>query len=336
MEVEKTAKTGGNKMNRYTHFNIEDREKTRSFLEQGLSIRKIARLLNRAPSTISREIKRNSYKNGNYAAHHAQKLYAKRKKNCGRTPKLFNENIKEYVLKRMELRWTPEQICERAKLEKQPFSLSFPTIYRAIDSGVLPKQLKKIMRFKWKYQKRKKEDKRGKIQNTVSIHERPESANNRSVAGHWESDTVIGKRKTGCFGTHVERMTGYLVAFYLPDRKDKIFNRATIASFEEIPAKMKKSFTVDNGKEFTHHQELASQTNMNVYFCDPRAPWQRGTNENTNGLLRQFFPKGTSLANLSQDDLNYVVNLINNRPRKRLGWKTPAEVFNSILLDCCT
>ena len=320
-------------MNRHT---IEEREKARCLLEQGLSIRAIARILKRSPSSISREFKRNSYKNGNYAAYHAQNLYSKRKKRCGKTPKLFDEIIKSYVLERMALRWTPEQICERAKLEKQPFSLSFVTIYRAIDNGVLPRKLKKIMRFRWKYKKRKTSDKRGKIQNTVSIHDRPESVNDRNEVGHWESDTVLGKRKTGCFGTHVERVSGYLVAFYLIDRKDKVFNQATVNAFKDIPASIKKSFTVDNGKEFIHHQELAEQTNMAVYFCDPHAPWQRGTNENTNGLLRQFFPKGSSLANVSQEDLDYVVNLINNRPRKRLGWRTPTEVINSILQECCT
>ena len=323
-------------MNRYTHFTIEEREKARCLLEQGSSIRAIARILDRSPSSVSREFKRNCYKNGSYAAHHAQKLYSKRKKRCGKTPKLFDEIIKSYVLERMELRWTPEQICERAKLENQRFSLSYTTIYRAIDNGVLPRQTKKIMRFKWKYKKRKTTDKRGIIQNTTSIHDRPKSVNDRDEAGHWESDTVLGKRKTGCFGTHVERVSGYLVAFYLTDRKDKIFNRATVNAFEKFPTSVKKSFTVDNGKEFTHHQELADQTKMSVYFCDPHSPWQRGTNENTNGLLRQFFPKGTSLADVSNEELNYVVNLINNRPRKRLGWKTPTEVFNSILLKCCT
>ena len=324
------------KMNRYTHFTIEEREKARCLLEKGLSIRAISRILKRSPSSVSREFKRNQYKSGDYAAYHAQKLYEKRKMHCGRKPKLLDKTIKNYVLERMNLRWTPEQICARAKFENQPFSLSFITIYRAIDNGVLPKQLKKIMRFKWKYKKHKVSDKRGKIQNTVSIHDRPQTVNDRSEAGHWESDTVLGKRKTGCFGTHVERVSGYLVAFYLSDRKDKIFNKATVDAFKSIPDNIKKSFTVDNGKEFSHHEELALETNMRVYFCDPHAPWQRGTNENTNGLLRQFFPKGSSLAHVSQSELNYVINLINNRPRKRLGWKTPAEVFNHFLRKCCT
>jgi len=323
-------------MNRYNHFTIDEREKARCLLEKGLSIRAIARILKRSPSSVSREFKRNRYKSGDYAAHHAQKLYKKRKKHCGRKSKLYDESIRDYVIEKMKLRWTPEQISERAKLEKQPFALSFVTIYRAIDNGVLPKQLKKIMRFKWKYRKCKTDDKRGKIPNTTSIHNRPETANNRTEPGHWESDTVLGKRKTGCFGTHVERMTGYLVAFYLSDRKDNVFNSATTKAFSNLPDVLKKSFTTDNGKEFSGHEELTQSTGMNIYFCDPHAPWQRGSNENTNGLLRQFFPKGTSLADVSDEDLNFVVNLINNRPRKRLGWKTPTEMLNSILLKCCT
>lgn len=324
-------------MNRYTHLTIEEREKARVLKEQGIKIRAIARALNRTPSSISREFKRNRYKNGQYAAHHAQKLYDKRKRRCGRKPKLHDERIKKYVLQGLLKRWTPEQIAGRAKLENQPFSISYVSIYRAIDNGVLPKQLKKIMRFKWKYKKKKvPEEKRGKIPDTISIHERPEAVNKRTEPGHWESDTVLGKRKTGCLGTHVERMTGFLVAFYLSDRKDKAFNAATVKAFDNIPSQIKKSFTTDNGKEFAHHKELSQETAMDIYFCDPHSPWQRGTNENTNGLLRQFFPKGTSLANIPEEILNNIIDLINNRPRKRLGFRTPLEVLNSILIKCCT
>jgi len=324
-------------MNRYTHLTIEEREKARVLKEQGFKIRAIGRILNRSASTLSREFKRNRYKNGEYAAHHAQKLYEKRKRRCGRKPKLYDGKIKAYVLQGLLKRWTPEQIAGRAKLENQPFSLSFVTIYRAIDNGVLPKQLKKIMRFKWKYKKKKVgEERRGKIPDTISIHVRPKAANDRTEPGHWESDTVLGKRRTGCLGTHVERMTGVLVAFYLSDRKDNAFNAATVKAFENMPSQIKKSFTTDNGKEFAHHRELSQETGMNIYFCDPHSPWQRGTNENTNGLLRQFFPKGTSLSKVSEEELNAVINLINNRPRKRLGFKTPIETLNSILHKCCT
>ena len=172
-----------------------------------------------------------------------------------------------------------------------------------------------------------KPDKRGKIPNTTPISKRPAGAENRSRYGHWESDTVLGMRKTGCFGTHVERKSGYLIAFRIDDRQDNAFNTATIKAFSSVPDKLKKSFTVDNGKEFAAHKELSDATGMKVYFCDPYSPWQRGTNENTNGLLRQFFPKGTSFANISNDDLQHIVDLINNRPRKRLGFRTPLEVL---------
>ncbi len=324
-------------MNHYKHLTTDERENARVLLAQGFSIRSIASVLQRSPSTISREFKRNSKKNGDYVAHYAQKLYDRRKINSGTKPILLDETIKAYVLERLEWRWTPEQIAGRSKLENKPFSLSYVTIYRAIDSGVLPKQLKKIMRFKWKYKnKNRSNDKRGKIQNTVSIHDRPVGANDRSELGHWESDTVIGRRKTGCLGTHVERKTGFLVSFYLPDRKDKIFNDATFCAFEKLPLALKKTFTVDNGIEFTHHIELSKATGMSLYFCDPYSPWQRGTNENTNGLLRQFFPKGTSFSGITADALKIVVDLINNRPRKRFGFRTPCEMCNLFLYGCCT
>ena len=187
------------------------------------------------------------------------------------------------------------------------------------------------MRFKWKHKKCKGEDNRGKIPDTVSIHERPAGAENRSRFGHWESDTVLGKRGTGCIAAHVERKSGYLIAVKIPDRQDKAFTIATIAAFATISEKLKKSFTVDNGKEFAAHKELAAGTGMKVFFCDPYSPWQRGTNENINGLLRQFFPKGTSFDDLSEQQLQTVVDLINNRPRKRLGFRSPAELLLNFL-----
>ena len=316
----------------YTHFTTEERELSRVLKAQGFSVRAIARTLNRTASSVSREFRRNSKADGTYSAHYADKLYRARRKNCGRKPKLKSQALRDHVIARLLLRWTPEQIAGRAKLDKEPFSISYSTIYRAIDSGVLPRQLKKIMRFKWKYKKHKPDEKRGKIPDTVSIHKRPRGAENRSRYGHWESDTVLGMRKTGCIATHVERKCGFLVAAKLSDRQDNAFTNATIKAFDDIPEKLKKSFTVDNGKEFAAHKELAAATGMKVYFCDPYSPWQRGTNENTNGLLRQFFPKGTSFADITDVMLAEVVDLINNRPRKRLGYLSPAEVIHKFFL----
>ena len=316
-------------MSHYTHLSIEERERSRSLFESGSSIRAIARILGRSPSTISREFKRNSYANGSYAAHHAQKKYTKRKSNCGMKPILeSNEMVRNYVMDKLNQMWTPEQICGRAKFEKQPFHISYPTIYRAVSSGIIPMSIKKKMRFMNKHKKRKTtDDNRGKIPNTVNISERPNGCINRSRFGHFGRDTVLGMRKTGLLGTHVERKSGFLVAFKLETKTDKEFSEATIEAFKSIPKKLKKSFTVDNGKEFAMHEYIKEQTGMEVYFCDPYSPWQRGTNENTNGLLRQFFPKGTSLKDVTNEELQKVVDLINNRPRKRLGFKTPLEVL---------
>lgn len=203
----------------------------------------IARILNRAPSSVSREFRRNSYSNGKYAAHHADKMYHKRRKNCGKKPILKQDNIREYVIEKMKLRWSPEQISGRAKLDKEHFSISYTTIYRAINSGILPHQLKEIMRFKWKYKKHKKTEKRGKIPDILSIHQRPACADNRTRYGNWEADTVLGQRKTGCFGTYVERKSGFLIAFKLDDRQDNVFTEASVKAFESIPLKLKKSIT---------------------------------------------------------------------------------------------
>ena len=306
----------------------EEREKIKVYLEQGLSLAKIGDKISRDKSVISRELSRNTDENGEYVACNAQKKAEQRKKHCGAKRKLENAEAREYVAEKLEkAHWSPEQIAERAKLEKKPFSLCYSTIYRGIDSGVLPKATKENIPVKRKYKSRKAVDNRGQIPNRVNIRQRPKEVEKRSTPGHWESDTVLGKRGTGCIGTHVERKSGFLIAFYLADKQSGCFTNATIDAFKTVPDKLKKSFTVDNGKEFACHETLSEKTGMGVYFCDPYSFWQRGTNENTNGLLRRFFPKKTSFANISTEDVNRVVSLINNRPRKRLGFRTPYEIL---------
>jgi len=186
---------------------------------------------------------------------------------------------------------------------------------------------------KRKYKTRGTTEKRGKIPNRVSIRQRPQEAENRTEAGHWESDTVSGVRGTGCIATHVERMSGFLLAFYLPNLQNGAFTKATIDAFKTVPYMQKKSFTVDNGKEFAGHVALSKETGMDVYFCDPYSFWQRGTNENTNGLLRRFYPKKTPFSDISEEELKHVVDLLNNRPRKRLDFLTPLEFLQKKALN---
>jgi len=314
-------------MGHYRHLTTVERENAMLLLAKGLSLRAIARKLNRATSTVSRELDRNSAQDGSYRASYADKHYRKRRKHCGRRLIFANPKTAQYVVERILYKWTPEQIAGRAKLECFPVTFSYVTIYRAIDRHVLPYSLKKELRFKSKYKKHKIDDKRGEMQGITSIQVRPASVENRRRIGHWESDTVLGQRKTGAIGTHVERKSGYLIAFKLDGSSSEEFNAASIHAFASIPRKYRKTFTVDRGKEFTLHCELAASLDANIYFCDPYSPWQRGTSENTNGLLRQFFPKKTSFATIANKALEHVVALLNNRPRKRLGWKTPAEVF---------
>ena len=329
---------GVSKMSHYTHFTTEEREKSMVLLGQGQSIRAIARILCRAPSTVCRELKRNANKDGNYSASAATRRYENRRKLCHKKAILSGESeLRSYVIEKLKEDWSPDQISGRAKEEQKAFSISYNTIYRAIQKGLIPKELRSHLRIKsTKNRKKRTSDKRGKIADTVSIHDRPAEAETREVLGHWESDTILGRRKTGCIGTHVERKTGFLIAFKLPDRKDDVFTKTTIKYFLSLPNELKKSFTVDNGVEFMSHKQLAQETGMNVYFCDPYSPWQRGTNENTNCLLRQYYPKGTSFFDMTDEELDFYVQKINNRPRKRFGYKTPFEVLRSSLELCCT
>ena len=322
----------------YTHFTLEERKYLQQLLSEGYSFRKIAAILERSPSTISREVNRNKAKykphnkpDNKYWYNHwrAQNLYIRRRREQVRAALQPGTAQWDYIVTNLQLYWTPEEIAGRAKLEED-FSISYNTIYRAVDSGLIPKAIKKFMRFKSKRnKKRRKDDKRGRISDTVSISERPEEVETRLTFGHWEGDTVLGKRKTGCIGTLVERASGFTLAFKLDNAKAENFNKAAVKAFSSLPKILKKTLTVDNGTEFMLHKELAKALDMDIYFCDPYSPWQRGSNENTNGLLRQFFPKNTSFKDVSDEQISIALDLINNRPRKRFGFRSPAEVLNN-------
>lgn len=318
-------------MSRYRHLSIQEREKILVMRENNGSIRTIARALERQASTVSRELQRDGSKKA-YSAHRAQEAYEKNKARCGRKPKLSQHpELKAQVERMLHLYCSPEQIESRQRLEGAE-TISYATIYRAIQSGVLEKRLKACLRFKGRPYRKGHGGRTGRIPVEHSIHERPLEANERLAIGHWESDTVRGTGSSGCVATHVDRKSRYLIPVKIPNRTTKAYMDGTLNAFAKIPRRKRKTFTADHGKEFAGYNRLKEELDVEVYFADPGSPGQRGTNEHTNGLLRQFCPKRTSFKGLTQKQLDYYAWLINLRPRKCLGWRTPFEVFHSNVL----
>ena len=315
-------------MHCYSHLTIEERECILVSKEKGLSLRSIAEKTHRSVSTISRELQRNSRPRLGYSADYARKLYRKRRRHCRRKKRFEEPDTREKVLDLLNMYWSPEQISNRLRRDGSPVQIGTSTIYRGIERGLLPKEIRKKLRTRPYHQS--SGGRTGKLEIPHSIHDRPEKVNLREEVGHWESDTVRGSYHSGCIVTQVDRKSRYLVAAKIPNRKSKVFMNATIRVLRGKPV---KTFTTDNGKEFAAHAILTEAFGAEVYFCDPAAPGQRGTNENTNGLLRQFFPKRTRFEGVSQADVNKAADLMNNRPRKCLDWETPHEVFSR---ECCT
>ncbi len=335
MELRTTKRKEASLMSHYTHLTIDEREKAMLFLSQGLSFRKIAKLLGRSPSTISREIKRNAKWNGEYSADYAKKKYAKRREVCHKHYVFENAEAVDYVIERLKLHWTPEEIAGRAKLDNEDLSFSYASIYRAIKSNLLPKSLKSYLRRGNKYRNHKPNGRKSKFEGCRSISERSEEINQRLTFGHWEGDSVLGTRKSKArLAVLVERKSGFYVALKLKDGTSETYIDTVSKYFKDnFNQAAFKSFTVDRGSEFSLFNKFEELIGSPIYVCDPYAPWQRGSNENTNGLLRFFFPKKTtSFDDVSDEQIAYVVSLINNRPRKRLNWASPQEVFSNFLL----
>jgi IS30 family transposase len=230
----------------------------------------------------------------------------------------------------LELYCSPEQISNRLREENSPVQIGTSTIYRGIQKGTFPNEIKKKLRTR-PYHK-PQGGRTGQLAVSHHISERPEEANRRLKIGHWESDTVRGSRNSGCIATHVDRKSRYLISIKIPNRTTETYMDATITAFSKLPRYKRKTFTTDHGKEFAGYKRLTEVLKAKVYFADPASPGQRGTNENTNGLLRQFFPKRTSFQKVTQADVDRACILLNCRPRKCLGWLTPLEVFFSISL----
>lgn len=311
----------------HTYFTIEERETIALSLAQGMNPSQISKILDRHRSSVGREITRNSIK-GEYRVLTAQEIYNSRKTSCGcgAKDKLENEKIVEDIQKKLSNGWTPEQIAGRSKFNGKECP-SFSTIYRGIKAGIFIGTEKELLPRKGRRKPNGCKETRGSIPDRKNISERPSEAEKRNKVGHFESDTVVGSGKKGAIMTYVDRKSGYALVDLMPNRKASTFNQATIKAFEEIPCEHVKTFTSDNGKEFAGFKELERELDVECYFANPYHSWERGTNENFNGLLRRYFPKGTGFGKLTEEEVRNVAKALNNRPRKRLGWKTPHEVF---------
>lgn len=315
---------------------MAEREEISRSLVAGHSIRLIALQLGRAPSTVSREISRNG------GLHHYRASYADqaawdracRPKVC----KLVQApQLAQLVARRLQMQWSPEQIAgwlQRTYPNEPSYHVSHETIYRSLfiqARGALKKELLEHLRrtraMRRSRHHTQKTDNHGQILDTVSISKRPAEVADRAVPGHWEGDLLCGS-KNSQIATLVERHSRYLILVKVAGKDTATVIDALIENAQKLPQELYRSLTWDRGKEMAAHKRFTLATNIQVYFCDPKSPWQRGSNENTNGLLRQYFPKGMNLSEYSQDKLDEVARLLNERPRKTLDFATPAECFN--------
>ena len=318
------------------HLTLSEREEIRAGLSAKMSIRDIARALNRSPSTISREVQRNRgrrYYKAVDANNRANRM-AKRPKAC-----LLERNsrLRELVLEKLELKWSPEQISgwlKRTMPRQKAMQISAETIYKTLyfrSRSALHHLLVKHLRRSHSLRHGKRHTRKGErgtinIVNGISIHERSRHIDNRRTFGHWEGDLVSGTNNSH-IATLVDRKSRYTIILKLSGKDAGSVNQAITEKFKTLPRKLRQSLTWDRGMELAKHLEFTANTGVKVYFCDTQSPWQRGTNENTNGLIRQYFPKKTCLAQYSQQELDTVAAQLNSRPRKILKFKTPKEVI---------
>lgn len=317
------------------HLSLSEREEISRGICSAVPLRQIARRLSRSPSTIAREIARHG---GAHAYRAAQADQAAWQRACRpkRCVLIQRPELSRRVAQKLRLNWSPQQISgwlERAFANDDTMRVSHETIYRSLfiqARGVLKQQLLKHLRSQRskRYPKRSvaQPGRAGAIQDALSIRQRPVEAQDRALPGHWEGDLLCGGRHTQ-IATLVERHSRFVMLVKIPSKDTATVVAALSRHARQLPRQLRRSLTWDRGLELADHKRFTLATDMQVYFCDPQSPWQRGSNENTNGLLRQYFPKGKDLASFSQTYLNKVALQMNQRPRKTLGWQTPEEKF---------
>ncbi|MBC2692623.1 MULTISPECIES: IS30 family transposase [Pseudomonas] len=325
----------------YHELSIEERVTVQIGQLQGLSQRHIARLLDRSPSTVSRELRRNTSLQGTYVAHQAQGQMRHRRKVCRPRNKLLaGGELFELVVHLLRQCFSPEQIAGKLRSMNIPsFEDSYvcrETIYNAVYAlpvGGLRKELIACLRQGKSTRKPRVGgvDRRSQIPEMVSIHVRPPEVEDRIMPGHWEGDLIKGQANASAVGTLVERTSGYLMLIKMHDATATSAVQGFSAALNRMPLALRKSMTYDQGREMTRHAEITQSTGVAIYFCDPHSPWQRGSNENINGLIRQYLPKGTDLSVHSQETLDAIAYQMNIRPRKRFGFKCPIEVITEVM-----
>lgn len=321
------------------YLSLAEREEISRGVHAGHSYRLIAEELGRSPSTVKREVDRNGGRKA-YRAHVADNAARVRARRPKPAKLAVDPGLRAVVQTRLEQLWSPGQIAAMLKQtfpDRPEWWVSHETIYQAIyvqSRGALRRELAQCLRTGRALRRPRKQAqaRRSRITGIVEISERPAEAEDRAVPGHWEGDLILGAGNKSAIGTLVERSTRFVMLLHLPDGHDAIQVRDTmIAAIQTLPAELRRSLTWDRGTEMARHVEITMATDLAIYFCDPHSPWQRGSNENTNGLLRQYFPKGTNLNIHNAEHLTTVAAQLNNRPRKTLGWLTPAQSLNRVL-----
>jgi IS30 family transposase len=329
-------------MRGYRRLVIEEREEISRLLALGVSFRGIGRALGRDVSTISREIRKETGDRLRYRAVRAEQRAWRqaRQRRWGKRKLLLRPELAQKVEAKLLLCWSPEQITAWLKREYQETAMhvSAETIYTHVyirPRGELKRELLRGLRRGHMFRRRRNRPRREAvkvIEDMLSIEERPVGAADRTVIGHWEGDVLVGGRQAqSVMGSLVERTTRTVILVPLKSKKAPVVRRAFAREMRRLPKQMRLSLTYDQGREMAEHKLFTKQTRIKVYFAHPQSPWERGTNENTNGLIRQFFPKGTDFRTVSRKKIKYVQHLLNERPRKVLGWKTPCEAMQELL-----
>lgn len=331
-------------VNKYSRLTLPERKLIEKLLARKCSFNEIADFIDRSASTVSNEISRGGCNQYIYRADRAQRRAGRNSKKRRRYKSKLNKygQLRRYVFAKIKMQWSPVQIAESLKTEYPDdvtMRISPESIYTYIyvlPKGSLKKELLKCLRHprKRRHYRRNAADKQEierKIEDMISIEERPKEVENRTIPGHWEGDLIIGKNRQSALGTLVERTTRTVLLVPLKDRKALTVADAFAKIVKRLPKEMKMSLTYDQGREMAAHKLFTGLSGVKVYFAHPRSPWERGTNENTNGLIRQYFPKGTDFNKVTVSEIKFAQHRLNGRPRKALGFRKPFEVFKELI-----